>query len=493
MNSQFPKIYICPDCKNPPAAEYALRFLLDRYYAAVKTVRRGECSGLRDGCLVYYGAQPVSPVYVPEVFIQAADDFWANLGKPESLPTLPLARIPVESLRAEQNERLQSPIALALAPGEESSGAEWSKNEAGYPALRIRDADIVASCFFWITRYEETFSVNRDEKGRYNENKLLSIREGLNLRPLADEYSELLRQWLTSVGIELKVRRDKPTLLITHDIDSDIQAAGSGESFRQGIRFTYGELRKRRIWSGFNAFMRWLPEIMRLRSNRASFQKIIEFDRRRGFTPRFFIMANGTHKFDAVYDIASEPAKNVIDTIRSRSGSIGYHIGIDAHDDFEQMRREYTKLAQAVNPARVIGARSHHLMFSVPETWRKLRELAIGFDSSMGFSQHMGFRCGTSHPYKPYDFEKSAQIDIYEYPLLLMDKSLVDLRGADFRAAEEQITELVKAVKAHRGCLVLNWHNVYFFGYPLKIYSTILKAARDFDDEDLNYSNAGSI
>ncbi len=48
----------------------------------------------------------------------------------------------------------------------------------------------------------------------------------------------------------------------------------------------------------------------------------------------------------------------------------------------------------------------------------------IQFDYSMGYNQHVGFRCGTGFPYRMYDFKNEQAFTWTEVPLVLMDSSV---------------------------------------------------------------------
>lgn len=62
-------------------------------------------------------------------------------------------------------------------------------------------ADIIASTFFLITRYEEYVNKgDRDQYGRLSGRKSLPYRADFLMRPIVDEYGKLLRRWLRETG-----------------------------------------------------------------------------------------------------------------------------------------------------------------------------------------------------------------------------------------------------------------------------------------------------
>ncbi len=123
--------------------------------------------------------------------------FGEHYGKPESLPTLPVETIdgvPILFGRPEIQRRGRSLIVYA---------------------------DIIASTYFLVTRYEELVRRNvRDEHGRFPGKESLPYRAGFIDRPIVDEYAALLRKWLREVGINVPEPKKRFSVMLTHDVDA---------------------------------------------------------------------------------------------------------------------------------------------------------------------------------------------------------------------------------------------------------------------------------
>lgn len=83
-------------------------------------------------------------------------------------------------------------------------------------------ADLIASTYFLITRYEEIIQRNlRDEHGRFPGKQSLPYRAGFLHRPIVDEYRLLLRKWLRQYGLNIPEIPKKPKhIYLTHDLDA---------------------------------------------------------------------------------------------------------------------------------------------------------------------------------------------------------------------------------------------------------------------------------
>ena len=51
----------------------------------------------------------------------------------------------------------------------------------------------------------------------------------------------------------------------------------------------------------------------------------------------------------------------------------------------------------------MIGYRNHYLRFKLPETWKYLADAGFEYDTTLGYSNALGYRNGMCHPFRPYD------------------------------------------------------------------------------------------
>ena len=103
-------------------------------------------------------------------------------GTSESMPKLPLEKIE----------------GVPLLFG--SSKTEWQGD------TWVVHADIIASAYFLLTRYEEIRKRNiRDIHGRFPGKESLPFKAGFIHRPIVDEYGRLLRRWLRQARVQSAV------------------------------------------------------------------------------------------------------------------------------------------------------------------------------------------------------------------------------------------------------------------------------------------------
>ena len=123
----------------------------------------------------------------------------ANFGLIQSEPTLPLTQVEGVPL-------------LFGSPQIEMHGEQM-----------VVYADIIASSFYLMSRYEEMIfpDTHRVAHGRFKGKESLPYRGGFLNRPLGDEYGALLRQLMRHAGVEVdEPKQAYSSIVLTHVVDT---------------------------------------------------------------------------------------------------------------------------------------------------------------------------------------------------------------------------------------------------------------------------------
>jgi hypothetical protein len=466
------EIHVHIDTPEYEAARYAFQVLLATAEAPIVFHRTSPSSLTADAVLITYSYSRLEPAHRRHLVLCANRRLWDQYGQESSLPPSPLPRVPLEALGVRSSPRLRDPMVLPYASAATPEPVEIRSNRPGDSL--VTGADVVASTFFWITRYQETLIRERDEVGRIPQSLLREVQEALTARPLVDEYSELLMAWLAKLGSTVTFRSPSFRVLLTHDVDTGIGVRRFWEHADNGLRTFYRDaVRGRRPRTGLWGLGHWMLRGLGLRSEASLFRDIVRLDAEFGFPSFFFLMANGTHPQDARYDILGDAARRVVRAIGESGSGMGLHVGLNAHETPGELFREWERLRRASPRARPVS-RSHFLAFFPPATWRQLVELGIRADSSLGFSHHAGFRGGTCRAFRPFDVERREVLSLWELPMVLMDVHLFRGTAVPDTTRIAAVRDLADRVKAHGGCLVINWHNVSYFGHYRRVYRAIL-------------------
>ncbi len=131
------------------------------------------------------------------------------------------------------------------------------------------------------------------------------------------------------------------------------------------------------------------------------------------------------------------------------------------------MQQAYSRLVRITNE-EIVGSRQHFLKFHYPETLKLQESVGLRYDTTMGFAEHEGFRNSYCYPFKPFDHEKGQMIDIWEFPLVVMDTTLFGYRKLNYSDMSRSINQLIDELKRFGGLFVMLWHNCNFdeYQYP---------------------------
>ena len=332
------------------------------------------------------------------------------------------------------------------------------------PAVEMREssqvvfnADIVASTVFMLSRLEEIVIPGRDAYGRFLPEASIAYRRGFLNRPIIDEYALILRAWLEVLVPGWKPNKRTFKVKLGHDIDlvrpfSDAETA---------VRTIVGHILKRKSLSlAWNAARDACYQVIAPEKN-SIFRGIYDLaqeSRKHGIESAFYFMAAEKSPQDSGYDLLQSWIRQSVIDLRKSGFEIGFHAGYETFDDVEKLAAEKHKFESAVGKG-TYGGRQHYCRFKVPDTWRHLEKVGISYDASMGYPQKEGFRCGTCHPFRPFDIEHDREMDILEYPFIAMDGTFTVYRHLTHEEAEECILKIAERCRRVEGIFSLVWHN----------------------------------
>jgi len=303
------------------------------------------------------------------------------------------------------------------------------------------------------TRKEEYSSSFRDQYERFPYYASLS-------RNVMDPR---VSKYLIKHGYKVEYPDEKPfAVCLTHDIDQVYtplfpKAVSAMQHLRRGLlsEFTYS--------------------LARMRSKKIplwNFNDILAIEEYYDAKSSFYFMAENAG--DEGYTYRIEDCVSVLGDIIDHGCEVGLHGGHTCYLSSEEMKSKKKRLEKILNK-KVIGYRNHFLRFKVPETWEYLHEAGFLYDTTFGYADHIGFRNGMCHPYKPFNLKKGKSIEILEIPLIIMDRTLQRNMNLDTGRAWDLSKKIIESVEKYNGVLTLLWHNNDFSGDQRKLYEKILK------------------
>jgi len=331
---------------------------------------------------------------------------------------------------------------------------------------KIEELDIFSASFFMLTRWEEYVNKNRDSHNRFPATESLAFKEGFLDRPIVNEYVEQLKQMLLELDSSLKFKEQKKELLLTHDVDVPLLYP----NLFSGYRDILGDIVKRKKFKlAFNKILtKYLVLTKQTKDPYDTFDELMDLSENLGIKSYFFFMAKGDTIYDNFYKSSDKFIQKLIKKIKDRGHYIGIHPTYNAYNSNIQFKKEKKELEVNLQTDIKFG-REHYLRFEVPTTWQIWEDNSMEWDSSCGYADRVGFRCGTGDTFSVFNILTREKLKLKERPLIVMDCSLFDYSHYGYSEAKEKIDEM----RERSNQFTMLWHNSYI-GH-IEFYKEYLK------------------
>ena len=404
---------------------------------------------------VYYeNALQVQPDRSSIIVVPCADSAWWAL----------LERAPCSLQWVSVRETVPQGVQLPI--GDSIPVLFWGEgyDDGSKPFAELRDdgsvvfyADLIASTFFMLSRWEETVVDVRDEHDRFPGTASVAHKQAFLDRPVVDLYAQILRCWLRTLLPQWVPEVREFSVKLSHDVDairrfptlySATQSLGADLLKRHSLR---------KAWETVvDTF--WQTGAPHRTAHYQGIDFLAGLSKRHKIDSAFYFMATEPGPLESDYDLASPLIRQCIERLQKQGFEIGLHPGYHTFNDQSRLAAEKARLDEALGETKY-GGRQHFLRFHVPQTWRNWEEVGLTYDSTMTYPEHEGFRCGTCHPFRPFDVQQIRQLSIWEIPLIVMDVTLCKYRKFSPEQAEARILELAQRCKQVEGTFTLLWHN----------------------------------
>lgn len=363
-------------------------------------------------------------------------------------------------------EGIRLPMSGPLpAPG---SGDLPSPLLRAYPHGLHLQYDLFGLAYWMLSRQEEVGREDLDTHGRFAATASHAYRNGYLERPIVDEWLEVLGQLMERNWPGLRLIRPAACLSVSHDVDSPSRYGFA--TFRKLLRTMVGDVIKRRdIVTASRAPMLWRQCGSRLPAADPSntFDWIMDVSESQGLKSAFYFICGRTDPTkDALYDPEHPAIRALMRRIHERGHEIGLHPSYNTYLAPAAIAGEAARLRrvcaeEGIKQARW-GGRMHFLRWRVGATLQGWEEAGMVYDSSLGYADLPGFRCGTCHEYPAYDPVAEKQSSVRIRPLIAMECTIMAPRYMGLGAGSDALAkfrQLRKACEAVHGCFTLLWHN----------------------------------
>lgn len=336
-------------------------------------------------------------------------------------------------------------------------------------------ADIIASTYFLITRYEECLNQrDRDQYGRFIGKKSLPYQAGFLMRPVVEEYGQLLRGWLREAGACVSEPcQDYGHIYLTHDVDQICQSNNLYRAMRKVawkmIHREEGIMDVMKAWSDYErndkvyqAF-RWLADMDISTADVFGHEKC---------TGVYFVKGGGREPADNLYYKNTERVKKLLYYLKERNMKFGLHTSMSAGIRPQKVLEEKEALEKVLGE-KIFWNRNHYLCSKEPGDMEYLISAGITDDFTMGYADVTGFRLGTCRAVRWINPNRRKLTSLTLHPLTVMEVTLDNYMGLKEEDAFSIICRMLKIIKQYHGETVLLWHNTSVADSDVKYYRKV--------------------
>lgn len=335
---------------------------------------------------------------------------------------------------------------------------EYKDIKGFFPVFHEQSAlpfDLLASAFFMVTRYEEYLPGKKDKYDRYRGRQSMNCKAGFLEKPMADLYALELKKLLLQKFPELTFKQRTFSYTATFDIDM------AYSYLHKGFQKNLGGFMRSFILSEYQEVRERFAVLMRgQRDPFDTYDYIFDICEKHNIPTRFFFLLGDESRFDKNIDHTNEAFRALIKNICQKTET-GIHLSYKSHISNKQMALEIKRLTE-ITGTPPVSNRFHYLRFQIPFTYKRLIELGIQQDYSMGYAGRVGFRAGTCTPHFFFNVKDNVPTNLKVVPFAFMDTTFTHYYRTENEHALNKIRELIASVKAVDGQLLGLWHNSSF-------------------------------
>jgi hypothetical protein len=334
--------------------------------------------------------------------------------------------------------------------------------------------DIFAATFFLVSRYEEYLSFKPDPYGRFPAKASLAFKENFLDFPLINYWLEDFKTALRKKFSELIFRMKDFKFIPSYDIDI-------AYSYRyKGLKRNLGGFCRSLIQGKWSYLLdRWDVLFNKKKDPFDSYEWLDSlhlYCRTRAYY--FFLLAKKNTGVDKNISPDKPEMKSLI-AYHARGYTVGVHPSWQSGDEEAVLMEEVDKLAE-ITASTVKYSRQHYIRMTLPQTYRRLIDVGIEKDFSMGYGTSNGFRASIASSFYWYDLKAEKKTGLMLFPFCFMDSNSFFETQLSPKSAFDELMEYYRRIKRVNGLMVTIWHNQFFGTDPLfagwkEVYEVFLK------------------
>ncbi len=312
--------------------------------------------------------------------------------------------------------------------------------------------DPFAATFYLVSRYEEYLPHLRDSHDRYQTTESLAFQKNFLQKPLVNYYAILVRDLLKQRYPHMIFQERKYRFISTIDIDN------AWAYLEKGFMRTAGAYMRSILSLDFEDFMQRTRTLAGIQKDPYdTYDLQFELQRRYKFKSIYFFLLGEYGLNDKNVPVDSRKFRSLIKSIADYAET-GIHPSYGSNTNPARLKKELSELSKILK-REVTKSRQHFLVLKLPETYRRLIELDITDDYTMGYALQVGFRASICTPFYFYDLDNEQVTNLKIHPFAVMDATLKYYMKVSPAEAMNHILPLIQEVRYVNGDFVSLWHN----------------------------------
>jgi hypothetical protein len=368
------------------------------------------------------------------------------------------------------------PHGLLFEIGINESKPELKKTDEGYHAFITSDLptpatleyDVFSMVFYFISRYEEWQTYEKDEHGRFGLKHSIFYKHNVNKSPIVDLSILELKERLRRVFPDVLWPKHNARIISTLDIDNLFAFKG------RPLWKTLAAGTKDILRGDFKNLQTRLNVLSGLQKDPFDvYDEVPAFCENEGIPLiLFFLYRNGT-RYDRGIRPGSYEFFSVFSRLKKFSLSIGLHPSYYSNRK-NQLEKELNFLENDLGQ-KVNISRQHYLIFDIRTTPMRLIRAGIHVDFSMGFSDEPGFRAGTAYPFHYFNFFNEKQEVLVFMPFCIMDGAYAIHNKKNKQDVLTEVAEMAKEIKKSGGNFISVFHERSFYNHLYPGFGNLYK------------------
>lgn len=351
---------------------------------------------------------------------------------------------------------------------------DYAGRKAFFPSAGDFPFDVFSAIFFLVSRYEEYLPFRPDKYGRFPHDASLAFKENFLDIPLVNIWLIDFKNALRGRFPELIFRLKDFKFIPSYDIDMAYSYKYKG-ALRNlgGFFYAFAKGQWKYLLDRWDVLFNnkkdpfdsyeWLDSLHLYCRTRAYY---------------FFLVAKKQRGVDKNISTAKQEMQSLIE-YHAGGYTVGIHPSWQSGDE-EAVLMEEVDLLQEIIKMPVKYSRQHYLRMSLPETYRKLIDVGIEKDFSLGYGSSNGFRASFASSFYWYDLKSEKKTKLMLFPFCFMDATSYYENRSDPQTAFNELMEYYRKIKSVNGLMITIWHNQFFGSDPAfagwkEVYEVFLK------------------